>query len=227
MAAFLNDLLAGWNVSLLGTELCQGESCNMPVALAKRRMSRHGFSRPLTWPTQAKSRNLSMFGRLHGVSRPQNHDCHDCHESWLISFVFFSPWHGHLGKDQVSTRLIGAVIMVNELRDCWLFPFLQPKFPGFSLAFLGSCWISKSRREAIFVNISSPLCLALHWLSIAWGVLSRQNSGPSEVHSDDNGLVMPPALAAFQVVIVQLGEGHWEKKSSQWTLEQVWTFNNV
>ena len=31
---------------------------------------------------------------------------------------FFFPWHGHLGKDQVSTRLIGAVIMVNELRDC-------------------------------------------------------------------------------------------------------------
>lgn len=29
MAAFLNELLAGWNVSLLGTELCQGESCNI------------------------------------------------------------------------------------------------------------------------------------------------------------------------------------------------------
>ena len=49
----------------------------------------------------------------------------------MTHILLFFPWHGHLGKDQVSTRLIGAVIMVNELRDRQLFPFLQMKFPSF------------------------------------------------------------------------------------------------
>eukprot|EP00434_Breviolum_minutum_P024719 symbB.v1.2.021832.t1/scaffold1911.1/size96319/1 len=58
--------------------------------------------------------------------------------------------------------------------------------------------------KAFDVTYSSEEQKSEYVWATSWGVSTRLIGAVIMVHSDDNGLVMPPALAAFQVVIVPL-----------------------
>jgi prolyl-tRNA synthetase len=45
----------------------------------------------------------------------------------------------------------------------------------------------------------------------SWGVTTRLVGGVIMVHGDDSGLVLPPAVAPFQVVIVPIGRDDWRE----------------
>jgi prolyl-tRNA synthetase len=45
----------------------------------------------------------------------------------------------------------------------------------------------------------------------SWGVTTRLVGGVIMVHGDDSGLVLPPKIAPFQVVILPLGRDNWRE----------------
>jgi prolyl-tRNA synthetase len=45
----------------------------------------------------------------------------------------------------------------------------------------------------------------------SWGVTTRLVGGVIMVHGDDSGLVLPPAIAPYQVVIVPIGRENWRE----------------
>ncbi|HTL43635.1 MAG TPA: proline--tRNA ligase [Vicinamibacterales bacterium] len=45
----------------------------------------------------------------------------------------------------------------------------------------------------------------------SWGVSTRLIGGVIMTHGDDNGLVLPPRIAPYQVVIVPIAKGNWQE----------------
>src|SRR4029453_6408023 len=45
----------------------------------------------------------------------------------------------------------------------------------------------------------------------SWGVSTRLIGGVIMTHGDDSGLILPPALAPYQVVIVPIARGNWQE----------------
>jgi prolyl-tRNA synthetase len=50
-----------------------------------------------------------------------------------------------------------------------------------------------------------------HVWGTSWGVTTRLIGGMIMVHGDDSGLVLPPAIAPYQVVIVPIGRDNWRE----------------
>ncbi len=50
-----------------------------------------------------------------------------------------------------------------------------------------------------------------HVWGTSWGVTTRLVGAVIMTHGDDNGLVLPPRLAPYQVVIVPIPRGNWEE----------------
>src|SRR5262245_34968822 len=50
-----------------------------------------------------------------------------------------------------------------------------------------------------------------HVWGTSWGVSTRLVGGVIMTHGDDSGLVLPPAVAPFQVVIVPIGRDNWRE----------------
>src|SRR4051812_1261392 len=50
-----------------------------------------------------------------------------------------------------------------------------------------------------------------HVWGTSWGVSTRLIGGVIMVHGDDNGLILPPAIAPYQVVIVPIGRENWRE----------------
>jgi prolyl-tRNA synthetase len=50
-----------------------------------------------------------------------------------------------------------------------------------------------------------------HVWGTSWGVTTRLVGGAIMVHGDDSGLVLPPRIAPFQVVIVPIGRDNWRE----------------
>jgi prolyl-tRNA synthetase len=50
-----------------------------------------------------------------------------------------------------------------------------------------------------------------HVWGTSWGVSTRLVGGVIMTHGDDSGLVLPPALAPYQVVIVPIGRDNWRE----------------
>ncbi|MQA29635.1 MAG: proline--tRNA ligase [Luteitalea sp.] len=50
-----------------------------------------------------------------------------------------------------------------------------------------------------------------HVWGTSWGVSTRLVGGLIMTHGDDSGLVLPPALAPYQVVIVPIGRDNWRE----------------
>src|ERR1043165_5635959 len=50
-----------------------------------------------------------------------------------------------------------------------------------------------------------------HVWGTSWGVTTRLVGGVIMVHGDDSGLVLPPAVAPYQVVIVPIGRDNWRE----------------
>ena len=50
-----------------------------------------------------------------------------------------------------------------------------------------------------------------HVWGTSWGVTTRLIGGMIMVHGDDSGLVLPPAVAPYQVVVVPIGRDNWRE----------------
>src|SRR5207344_921302 len=50
-----------------------------------------------------------------------------------------------------------------------------------------------------------------HVWGTSWGVTTRLVGGIIMVHGDDSGLVLPPRIAPYQVVIVPIGRDNWRE----------------
>ncbi|HWK11883.1 MAG TPA: His/Gly/Thr/Pro-type tRNA ligase C-terminal domain-containing protein, partial [Vicinamibacterales bacterium] len=50
-----------------------------------------------------------------------------------------------------------------------------------------------------------------HAWTTSWGVSTRLIGGVIMTHGDDNGLVLPPRIAPYQVVIVPIARGNWQE----------------
>ena len=50
-----------------------------------------------------------------------------------------------------------------------------------------------------------------HAWTTSWGVSTRLIGGVIMTHGDDSGLILPPAVAPFQVVIVPIPRGNWKE----------------
>jgi len=50
-----------------------------------------------------------------------------------------------------------------------------------------------------------------HAWTTSWGVSTRLIGGVIMTHGDDSGLVLPPAVAPYQVVIVPIPRGNWQE----------------
>jgi prolyl-tRNA synthetase len=50
-----------------------------------------------------------------------------------------------------------------------------------------------------------------HAWTTSWGVSTRMIGGLIMTHGDDNGLVLPPRMAPYQVVIVPIPRGNWQE----------------
>ncbi|MGH9407893.1 MAG: proline--tRNA ligase [Vicinamibacterales bacterium] len=50
-----------------------------------------------------------------------------------------------------------------------------------------------------------------HAWTTSWGVSTRLIGGIIMTHGDDNGLILPPRLAPYQVVIVPIPRGNWQE----------------
>ena len=50
-----------------------------------------------------------------------------------------------------------------------------------------------------------------HAWTTSWGVSTRMIGGLIMTHGDDNGLILPPRVAPYQVVIVPIPRGNWEE----------------
>src|SRR5580765_4683323 len=50
-----------------------------------------------------------------------------------------------------------------------------------------------------------------HVWGTSWGVTTRLIGGVIMTHGDDSGLVLPPALAPYQIVIVPIGRENWRE----------------
>ena len=50
-----------------------------------------------------------------------------------------------------------------------------------------------------------------HVWGTSWGVTTRLIGGVIMTHGDDSGLVLPPAIAPYQVVIVPIGRDNWRE----------------
>jgi prolyl-tRNA synthetase len=50
-----------------------------------------------------------------------------------------------------------------------------------------------------------------HVWTTSWGVSTRMVGGLIMTHGDDNGLVLPPRMAPYQVVIVPIPRGNWQE----------------
>src|SRR4029077_5389106 len=50
-----------------------------------------------------------------------------------------------------------------------------------------------------------------HVWGTSWGMTTRLVGGAIMVHRDDSGLVLPPRIAPFQVVIVPIGRDNWRE----------------
>jgi prolyl-tRNA synthetase len=50
-----------------------------------------------------------------------------------------------------------------------------------------------------------------HVWGTSWGVSTRLIGGVIMTHGDDSGLVLPPALAPYQIVIVPIGRENWRE----------------
>src|SRR5207237_4933172 len=48
-----------------------------------------------------------------------------------------------------------------------------------------------------------------HVWGTSWGMTTRLIGAAIMVHGDDSGLVLPPRIAPFQVVIVPIGRDNW------------------
>src|SRR5687767_10758578 len=50
-----------------------------------------------------------------------------------------------------------------------------------------------------------------HAWTTSWGVSTRMIGGLIMTHGDDNGLILPPRVAPYQVVIVPIPRGNWQE----------------
>ena len=50
-----------------------------------------------------------------------------------------------------------------------------------------------------------------HVWTTSWGVSTRLIGGLIMTHGDDNGLILPPKVAPYQVVIVPIPKGNWQE----------------
>ncbi len=50
-----------------------------------------------------------------------------------------------------------------------------------------------------------------HAWTTSWGVSTRLIGGVIMTHGDDNGLILPPRIAPYQVVIVPIARGNWQE----------------
>src|SRR5204862_2782700 len=50
-----------------------------------------------------------------------------------------------------------------------------------------------------------------HVWGTSWGVSTRLVGGVIMTHGDDSGLVLPPSVPPFQVVIVPIGRDNWRE----------------
>ena len=50
-----------------------------------------------------------------------------------------------------------------------------------------------------------------HAYTTSWGVSTRLIGGVIMTHGDDSGLILPPKVAPYQVVIVPIPRGHWQE----------------
>src|SRR5213596_3593889 len=50
-----------------------------------------------------------------------------------------------------------------------------------------------------------------HAWTTSWGVSTRLIGGAIMTHGDDNGLILPPRIAPYQVVIVPIPRGNWQE----------------
>src|SRR5687767_12075986 len=50
-----------------------------------------------------------------------------------------------------------------------------------------------------------------HCWTTSWGVTTRLIGAVIMTHGDDSGLILPPAIAPYQVVIVPIPRGNWKE----------------
>ncbi len=50
-----------------------------------------------------------------------------------------------------------------------------------------------------------------HAWTTSWGVSTRLIGGVIMTHGDDSGLILPPRVAPYQVVIVPIPRGNWQE----------------
>src|SRR4026209_617377 len=50
-----------------------------------------------------------------------------------------------------------------------------------------------------------------HAWTTSWGVSTRRIGGAIMTHGDDSGLILPPRVAPYQVVIVPIARGNWQE----------------
>src|SRR5256885_14955898 len=50
-----------------------------------------------------------------------------------------------------------------------------------------------------------------HVWGTSWGVTTRLIGAAIMVHGDDSGLILPPRIAPYQVVIVPIGKDNWRE----------------
>jgi len=99
------------------------------------------------------------------------------------------------GRKSPNERFAGAV-------ETYTIEALTPN--GMAIQAGTSHFLGQNFAKAFDVTYSSEEQKSEYVWATSWGVSTRLIGAVIMVHSDDNGLVMPPALAAFQVVIVPL-----------------------
>src|SRR5258708_20513743 len=50
-----------------------------------------------------------------------------------------------------------------------------------------------------------------HAWTTSWGVSTRLIGGVIMTHGDDNGLILPPRIPPYQVVLVPIPPGNWQE----------------
>ncbi len=77
--------------------------------------------------------------------------------------------------------------------------------------------------KAFDVKFLSPAGIEIYGYQTSWGVSTRLIGGLIMAHSDDAGLVLPPTVAPYQVVIVPIGKDTVEREETGAAAKQLAT----
>ena len=84
-----------------------------------------------------------------------------------------------------------------------------------------SHFLGQNFAKAFDVKFSNKQNILEHVWATSWGVSTRLIGGLVMVHSDDDGLVLPPKIAPIQVVIVPIFKGEEQKELIENTAQQI------